>query len=104
MELWTGALNPAFIAGHQLWTGAEDPAFIAGHQRIKNCEIGIDLLEHFPAAIMSFFLIFPEFSLDKLRANLSHFLFLENNYVYISHTDIKLCTYCLYRNTTDLIH
>ena len=29
---------------------------------------------------------------------------LANNYVYCSHTDIKLCTYCLYRHTTVLIH
>ena len=41
---------------------------------------------------------------DKLRANLPHLQFLENNSVYSSHTDIKLCTYCLYRHTPVLIH
>ena len=32
------------------------------------------------------------------------FQFLMNNCVYSSHTDIKLCTYCLYRLTMVLIH
>ena len=41
---------------------------------------------------------------DKLRANLPHLHFLANNCVYSSNTDIKLCTYCLYRHTTVLIH
>ena len=52
----------------------------------------------------SFFLMFFEHPLDKLRANLPHLQFLANNCVYSSHTDIKLCTYCLYRHTTVLIH
>ena len=52
----------------------------------------------------SFFLIFSERPWDKLCANLSHLQFLVNNCVYSSHTDIKLCTYCLYRHTTVLIH
>ena len=51
----------------------------------------------------SFFLIFSEHPWDKLRANLPHLQFLANNYAYNSHTDIKLCTYCLYRHTTVLI-
>ena len=51
----------------------------------------------------SFFLIFSEHPWDKLRANLLHLQFLANNCVYSSHTDIKLCTYCLYRHTTVLI-
>ena len=42
--------------------------------------------------------------LRNLRANLPHLQFLANNCVYSSHTDIKLCTYCLYRHTTVLIH
>ena len=50
------------------------------------------------------FLIFSEHPWDKLRANLPHLQFLVNNCVYSSHTDIKLCTYCLYRHTTVLIH
>ena len=54
--------------------------------------------------ITSFFLIFSEHSWDKLRAKLLHLQFLANNCVYRSHTDIKLCTYCLYRHTTVLIH
>ena len=45
--------------------------------------------------------IFSEHPWDKLRANLQ---FLANNCVYSSHSDIKLCTYCLYRHTTVLIH
>ena len=52
----------------------------------------------------SFFLIFSEHPWDKLHANLLHLQFLTNNCVYCSHADIKLCTYCLYRHTTVLIH
>ena len=88
-----------------LWVIAEDLAFIASHQRIKNCAIWIDQLDHLPAVMtMFFFLIFPEYPWDKLRANLPHLQFLANNYAYSSHTDIKLCTYCLYRHKTVLIH
>ena len=54
--------------------------------------------------ITSFFLIFSEHPWDKVHANLPHLQFLANNCVYSSHTDIKLCTYCLYRHTTVLIH
>ena len=39
-----------------------------------------------------------------LGQNLPHLQFLANNCVYCSHTDIKMCTYCLYRHTTVLIH
>ena len=49
----------------------------------------------------SFFLIFSEHPWDKLRPNLPHLQFLVNN---CGYTDIKLCTYCLYRHTTVLIH
>ena len=88
-----------------LWVIAVDPTFIAGHQSIKNCGIWIDQLNHLPAVMTtSFFLIFSEHSWDKLHANLPHLQFLANNCVYSSHTDIKLCTYCLYRHTTVLIH
>ena len=87
------------------WVIAVDPAFIAGHQSIKNCWIWIDQLDHLPAVMTtSFFLIFSEHSWDKLHANLPHLQFLTNNCVYCSHTDIKLCTYCLYRHTVLLIH
>ena len=87
-----------------LWVIAVDPAFIAGHLSIKNCEIWIDQLDHLPAVMTtSFFLIFSEHPWDKLRANLPHLQFLANNCVYSSHTDIKLCTYCLNRHTTVLI-
>ena len=51
-----------------------------------------------------FFLIFSEHPWDKLHTNLPHLQFISNNCVYCSHTDIKLCTYCLYRHTTVLIH
>ena len=54
--------------------------------------------------ITSFFLIFSEQPGNKLRANLPHLQFLSNNCVYSSHTDIKLCTNCLYRHTTVHIH
>ena len=88
-----------------LWVIAVDPSFIAGHQSIKNCGIWIDQLDHLPAVMTkSFFLIFSEHPWDKPRANLLHLQFLANNYVYTSHNDIKLCTYCLYRYTTVLIH
>ena len=88
-----------------LWVIAVVPASIAGHQKIKNRGIWIDQLDHLPAIMTtSFFLIFSEHSSDKLRANLPHLQFLENNCVYSSHTDIKLCTYCLDRHTTVLIH
>ena len=88
-----------------LWVIALDPAFIADHQSIKNCRIWIDQLDHLPAVMTtSFFLIFSEHPWDKLRANLPHLQFLVNNCVYSSHTDIKLCTYCLYRYTTVIIH
>ena len=88
-----------------LWVIAVDPAFIAGHQSIKNCGIWIDQLDYLPAVMtMSFFLIFSEHPWDKLRANLLYDQFLANNCVYSSHTDIKLCTYCLYRHMTVLIH
>ena len=81
-----------------------DPAFIAGHQSVKNCGIWNDQLGHLPAVMTtSFFLIFSEHPWDKLRANLPHLQFLANNCVYSSHTDIKLCTYCLYGHTTVLI-
>ena len=88
-----------------LWVIAVDPAFIAGHQNIKNCGIWIDQLDHLPAVMtMSFFLVFSEHPRDKLRANLPYLQFLMNNCVYSSHTDFKLCTHCLYRHTTVLIH
>ena len=88
-----------------LWVIAVDPAFIASHQSIKNCRIWIDKLDHLPAVMTtSFFLIFSEHPWDKLRTNLPHLQFLANNCVYSSHTDIKLCTYCLYRHKTVLIH
>ena len=88
-----------------LWVIAVDPAFIAGHQSIKNCRIWIDQLDLLPTVMRtSFFLIFSEHPWDKLRTNLLHLQFLVNNCVYSSHTDMKLCTYCLYRHTTVLIH
>ena len=64
----------------------------------------IDQLYHLPAVITSFFLIFSEHPWDKLCTNLPHLQFLANNCVYSSLTDIKLCTYCLYRHATVLIH
>ena len=84
---------------------AVDPAFIAGHQSIKNCGIWIDQLDHLPAVMKtSFFLMSSVHPWDKLHSNLPHFQFLANNCLYSSHIDIKLCTYCLYRHTTVLIH
>ena len=77
-----------------LWLIAVDSAFIAGHK-----------LDHLPTVMTtSFFLLFSERPWDKLRANLPHLQYLANNCVYSSHTDIKLCTYCLFRHTTVLIH
>ena len=88
-----------------LWVIAVYPAFIVGHRSIKNCGIWIDQLDHLPAVITtSFFLIYSEHPWDKLCANLPHLQFLANNCAYSSHTDIKLCTYCLYRHTMVLIH
>ena len=86
-----------------LWVIAVDSAFIAGPQSIKNCGIWIDQLDYLPAVITtSFFLIFSEHPWDKLRANFPHLQFLANNCVYSSHTDIKLCTYCLYRRSLSM--
>ena len=51
----------------------------------------------------SFFLIFSEHPWDKLHAILQHLQFFAKNCVYSSHTDNKLCIYCLYRHTTVLI-
>ena len=88
-----------------LWVIAVDSAFIADHQSIKNCGIWIDQLDHLPAVMAtSFFLIFSEHPWDKLRANLPHLQSLTNNCVHSSLTDIKLCTFCLYRYTTVRIH
>ena len=99
------SMHPLATLSIGLWVIAVDPAFIAGHQSIKNCGIWIDQLNHLPAVMtMSFFLIFSEHPWDKLHANLPHLQFLANNCGYSSHTDIKLCTYCLYRHTTALIH
>ena len=87
-----------------LWVIAIDPTFIAGHQT-KNCGIWIDQLDHLPAVkTTSFFLIFSEQPWDKLSVNLPNLLFLVNNCVYSSHTDIKLSTYCPHRHTAVLIH
>ena len=88
-----------------LWVVTIDPAFIACHQSIKNCGVWIDQLEQLPTFMTtSFFPIFPENSWDKLHTNLPHLQFQANNCVYSSHSDIKRCTYCLYRHTTVLIH
>ena len=79
-----------------LWVIVVNPTFIAGHQSIKNCGIWIDQFDRLPAVMTtSFFLIFSGHPWDKLRTNIPHIQFLANN----SHTDIKLCTYCLYRHT-----
>ena len=102
---WVWESHQASTGNSALWVIAIDPAFITGHQSIKNCEIWIDQLDHLPAFMTtSFFLIFSEHSWDKLGANLPHFQFHAINCVYNSPTDIKLCTYCLYRYTTVLIH
>ena len=42
--------------------------------------------------------------LGQTSRKFQHLQFLANNCVYSSHTDIKLCTYCLYRHTTVFIH
>ena len=113
-SLWVDLLSLAFLGLREpacfhwelcLLGTAVDPVFIAGHQSIKNCVIWIDQLDHLPAVMTtSFFLIFSEHPWDKLRANPPHLQLHANNCVYIYHTDIKLCTYCLYRHTTVLIH
>ena len=88
-----------------LWVIEVDPAFIAGHQSIKNWGFWMDQLDLLLGVMTtSFFLIFSEHPWDKLRANLPHLQFLANNYQYSSYTGNKLCTYCLYRHTTVLIH
>ena len=98
------SMLPLETLSRGLWVIALDPAFIAGHQSINNCGIWIDQLVYlFAVMTTSFFLIFSEHSWDKISANLPHLPFLANNCVHSSHTDIKLCTYCLYRHTTVLI-
>ena len=77
--------------------------FIAGHQSIKNCGIWIDQIDHLNMTT-SFFLILSEHPWDKRRVNLLHLQFLANNCVCSFHTDIKLCSYCLYRRSMVLIH
>ena len=102
--IWESHMLPPGTLSFGLWVIAVDPAFIAGHQSIKNCGIWIDQVDHLLAVMTtSFFLIFSEHPWDKLRANLLHLQFPANNCVYSSHTDIKLCIYCLYRHTTVLI-
>ena len=103
-EFWRASMLPLGTLSLGLWAIAVDPAFIAGHQSIKNRGIWIDQLDHLPAVMtMSFFLNFSEHTWDKLCANILHLQFLANNCVYRSHTDTKLCSYCLYRQTTILI-
>ena len=99
------SMLPVGTLSFGLWVIAVDSTFIAGHQCIKNCGIWIEQPDH-RSAIMttSFFLIFCKHPWDKLLANLPHLQFLANNFVYSSHTEIKMCTYCLYRHTTVLIH
>ena len=111
-SLWVDLLCLAFLGvgepayfHWELCLLVSDPASIAGHQSIKNCVIWIDQLDHLPTVMTtSFFLIFSGHLWEKLRANLLHLQFLASNCVYSSYTDIKLCTYCLYRHTTVLIH
>ena len=103
LESGRASMLPLGTLSLGLWVIAVDPAFIAHHQSIMNCGIWIGQLNHLPAVMTTFFfLIFSEHPWDKLRANLPHLQFLAN--VYGSHTDIKRCTYCLYRHTTVLIH
>ena len=99
------SMGPLVTLSLGLWVITVDPAVIAGQQSIKNCGIWIDQLDHLPAAITtSFFLIFSEHCWERLRTNLLHLQFLANSCGYSSHTNIKLCTYCLYRHTTVLIY
>ena len=105
LEFGRASMLPLGTLSLGLWAIALDPAFTTGHQSIKNCGIWIDQLDHLPAVrTMTFFLIFSEHPWDKLRANLPYLQFLANTCLYSSHTDIKLCTYCLYRHTTVLIY
>ena len=50
------------------------------------------------------FFIFSDHPWDKPHTNLRHLQFLANICVYSAHTNIKLCTDCLYRHTTVVIH
>ena len=105
--LWSGraSMFPLGTLPLGLWVIAVDLDFIAGNQSVKNCGIWIDQLDHLHVVmITSFFPIFSEHPWNKHRASLPHLQFLANNCVYSSHTDIKLCTYCLYRQKTVLIH
>ena len=102
---------PSWVLGSQhastgnsvLWSLSHSS--LSCYHCIKTCGIWIDQLNHLPAVMtMSFFLIFSEQRWDKRHANLMSLQFLANNCVYSSHTDTKLCTYCLYGYTTVLIH
>ena len=75
-----------------LWVIAVD----TGHQSIKNCRIWIDQLDHLPAFMTTYFF---GFSLSTFGTNYAQIF-----RIFSSHTDIKLCIYCLYRHTTVLIH
>ena len=88
-----------------LWVIAVDPAFIAGHRSIKNSRIWIDQHDQLLVVMTTyFFLSFSEHPWDELHANLPLLQFPSNNFVYSSHTDIKLYTYCVYWHKMVLIH
>ena len=86
-----------------LWVIAVNPAFIAGHRSIKNCGIWIDQLDHLPAIMTSFLLIFSEHPWTNF-AQIFRIFSSSRIIMCSSHTDIKLCTYCLYRHTSVRIH
>ena len=109
---WISFVWPSWVWESQHASTGNSVSWSLGHssrsgfhrQSIKNCGVWIDQLDHLPADMTtSFFLIFSEHPWEKLRENLPHLQFLANNCMYNSHTDIKPCTYCLYRNTTVLI-
>ena len=102
---WICSVWPSWVWESQHASTVNSVSWSLGHQSIKNCRIWTDQLDHLPAVMTtSFSLIFSEHPWDKLRTNLPHLQFLVNYCVYSSHNDIKLCTYCLYRPTTFLIH
>ena len=86
-----------------LWVVAEDPASsqVTRTSRLRDLNWSA---RPSPCCHNNVFLkIFSEHLGNKRIAHLMHLRFLANNCVYSSQTDIKLCTYCLYRHTTVVI-
>ena len=104
---WVRESQHISIENSVSWTTviAVDQAFIAGHQSIITA--GSELISSTISLLSWQHLSFWS-SLSTLGTNFAQIfrIFSSSRYncVYSSETDIRLCTYCLYRHTTVLIH